>query len=60
MAEFLCAGCNVREPFEHRCHGANCSCDMCEAPCTCVECEEERFASLPDMEASWALRDTTR
>jgi hypothetical protein len=25
--EKLCAGCNVREPWEHRCHGENCDCD---------------------------------
>lgn len=44
---FLCAGCNVREPFEHRCHhhvGPNpipCYCDDCEGkPCQCVECKE--------------------
>lgn len=29
----LCDGCNVREPWEHRCHGE---------PCTCPECREER------------------
>ena len=23
---FLCDGCNVREPYEHRCHGGNCNC----------------------------------
>lgn len=23
----LCDGCNVREPWEHRCHGKDCSCD---------------------------------
>jgi len=23
----LCDGCNVREPWEHRCHGENCNCD---------------------------------
>ncbi len=22
----LCDGCNVREPWEHRCHGKNCNC----------------------------------
>ncbi len=28
----LCEGCNVREPFEHRCHGEKCDCDdlMCQ------------------------------
>lgn len=29
----LCDGCDVREPFEHRCHGESCS---------CLECAEER------------------
>lgn len=22
-----CGGCNVREPWEHRCHGEGCDCD---------------------------------
>jgi len=22
----ICDGCNVREPFEHRCHGRGCNC----------------------------------
>lgn len=25
----LCDGCNVREPFEHRCHNALCLCTEC-------------------------------
>jgi len=29
----LCDGCNVHEPWEHRCHGE---------PCACLECREER------------------
>jgi hypothetical protein len=24
----LCDGCDVREPFEHRCHGEGCDCDQ--------------------------------
>lgn len=27
----ICDGCNVREPWEHRCHGE---------PCRCAECHE--------------------
>lgn len=23
----LCDGCNVRQPWEHRCHGVDCNCD---------------------------------
>ncbi len=23
----ICAGCNVNKPFEHRCHGGNCTCN---------------------------------
>ena len=23
----LCDGCNVREPWEHHCHGEGCTCD---------------------------------
>lgn len=29
----LCDGCNVREPWEHKCFGPQCSCE---------ECKEER------------------
>ena len=27
----ICDGCNVRHPWEHRCHGEKCQCDdlMC-------------------------------
>jgi hypothetical protein len=25
----LCDGCNVREPYEHRCHGVPCPCEEC-------------------------------
>ncbi len=41
---FLCAGCAVREPFEHRCHspGSRCDCDLCEGKvCGCAECLED-------------------
>jgi hypothetical protein len=31
--EHLCAGCDVREPWEHRCHGKGCECNR---P-TCME-----------------------
>ena len=27
MEDHLCDGCNVRQPWEHRCHGQNCNCD---------------------------------
>lgn len=27
MKVILCDGCNVRENWEHRCHGENCDCD---------------------------------
>ncbi len=23
----ICDGCNVKEPWEHRCHGSKCNCD---------------------------------
>lgn len=26
----ICDGCNVRPPWEHRCHGGNCSCSECQ------------------------------
>lgn len=37
---YICDGCNVREPFEHRCHGSDgewldgrvCVCDECREP----------------------------
>lgn len=25
----ICDGCNVREPWEHRCHGKPCPCEEC-------------------------------
>ncbi len=25
--EKICSGCDVKEPWEHRCHGENCNCD---------------------------------
>ena len=28
--KFLCAGCAVNEPFEHRCHQRRCSCNLCQ------------------------------
>ncbi len=41
--KLICDGCNVKPPFEHRCHGDNsqvsgeptrlsCECDECRAP----------------------------
>ena len=33
MENNLCDGCNVRKPFEHRCHGKACDCDNL----TCLE-----------------------
>lgn len=29
----ICDGCDVRDPWEHRCHGE---------PCACEDCREER------------------
>src|SRR5690348_3494488 len=29
MSEMICAGCNVRPPWEHRCHGGTCACHDC-------------------------------
>jgi hypothetical protein len=31
-AATVCAGCSVRAPFEHRCHGAPCPCPDCVPP----------------------------
>lgn len=43
-AKRLCDGCNVREPFEHRCHGL---------PCPCQECREadRLFGTQPPVTA---------
>jgi hypothetical protein len=38
-----CAGCNVRPPWEHRCHGQGCPCEDCEGrSCECPECLSDR------------------
>jgi hypothetical protein len=50
----LCDGCNVREPFEHRCHGAPCPCEECReadrlfgGPLPgCRECGQESCATV--------------
>ena len=34
---YICDGCNVREPWEHRCFGTSYGCG-------CEECAEERLA----------------
>lgn len=34
----ICDGCNVREPWEHRCHGE---------PCQCEECADELHDLFP-------------
>lgn len=36
-APYLCPGCNVREPFEHRCHHDD-GAWMGDPPCECPEC----------------------
>jgi hypothetical protein len=36
---YLCDGCRVREPFEHRCHGDD-GAWMGDPACTCEECRE--------------------
>jgi len=38
----ICDGCNVREPFEHRCHGERSVVlgQHTNKPCECPECRE--------------------
>ena len=38
----ICDGCNVREPFEHRCHGSQATVrgERTGLPCECSECDE--------------------
>ncbi len=41
--KFLCAGCTVEAPFEHRCHGKEISPDYITRPikpCECTQCKE--------------------
>lgn len=41
----ICDGCNVRPPWEHRCHGdeaVTVGGDRIPLPCGCVECAEAR------------------
>lgn len=54
----LCDGCNVREPFEHRCHGAFGPIavwgEMVEAGCNCAECvylDRDESLSVVDPES---------
>ncbi len=42
----LCGGCNVRRPFEHRCHGGGCPCAECKPPTP-----EELAEFLPALDA---------
>lgn len=46
MRRALCDGCNVNEPFEHRCHGAfgpiTVRGESLDAGCSCSECIAER------------------
>ncbi len=43
---FICDGCRVRPPFEHRCHAGCCECELCNVECgQCGEVELERNAS---------------
>jgi hypothetical protein len=28
----ICGGCDVRKPWEHRCHGGGCQCMSCKTP----------------------------
>jgi len=34
VAPVICDGCNVREPWEHRCHGKPCECPRCRESVT--------------------------
>jgi len=36
----ICDGCNVREPWEHRCHGSNAyiNGECTTMPCACPDC----------------------
>lgn len=43
----ICAGCDVREPWEHRCHGWPCACEECRAAACLMACE-----GIPDPEAA--------
>lgn len=44
FADILCGGCAVREPFEHRCHGAD--------VCGCPECREAESLTPEQMRAA--------
>lgn len=45
----LCDGCNVRAPWEHRCHGAT--------VCDCPECREIEAMTPEQIEAALAEPD---
>lgn len=43
----ICDGCNVRDPFEHRCHGSNSYVrgERVGLPCECWQCLEIESAA---------------
>lgn len=43
----ICDGCNVRKPWEHRCHGprAFVNGERVGLPCECQQCREDESAA---------------
>lgn len=48
---FVCDGCSIREPWEHRCTSGNCK---------CAPCEEGRRTLTPEREAEYRARLTKK
>ncbi len=55
MDSVICDGCNVREPFEHRCHGYRSVVrgESTDKICECKDCREADllFPTAPTVEA---------
>lgn len=45
-SERICAGCDVNEPWEHRCCGGDCECERCRE--SDVFAERLRNAATPE------------
>jgi hypothetical protein len=47
-ADNLCDGCNVRPPWEHRCHGSSATVrgESTGRPCSCDECNSGEACPL--------------
>jgi hypothetical protein len=43
--DFVCDGCRVRAPWEHKCHGTPCKCSDCVIECSGCGAEAQEWAT---------------